>query len=171
MTIKTRLAPRKLLQLSAGALAATSGVLTLGGTRRAFASARPSGYNALICLHLNGGNNSHNWVVPVSQPAYGVYATGRRSSPCLRTRCCRSKVRRPRGVTYGLHPSCPELQALFNAGTAAIVGNVGPLIQPATAVQALAGSVALPPQIFSHLNQLTEWQTGVPQSQAPYGWR
>jgi uncharacterized protein (DUF1501 family) len=76
----------------------------------------------------------------------------------------------PNGVTYGLHPSCPELQALFNRGTAAIVGNVGPLIQPTTAAQARAGSVALPPQIFSHLNQMTEWQTGVPQSTEPYGW-
>jgi uncharacterized protein (DUF1501 family) len=50
------------------------------------------------------------------------------------------------------------------------VRNVGPLIRPTTAAQALAGSAPLPPQIFSHLDQSNQWQSGVPQAVAPYGW-
>jgi uncharacterized protein (DUF1501 family) len=168
MSIQTRLTRRHLLQLGAGALAAST--VTLGGARRGFAAAGQSGYKALVCLHLNGGNNSHNWVVPVSQPAYGVYATGRQDLALAQNSLLPLQGAAPNGVTYGLHPSCPELQALFNRGTAAIVGNVGPLIHPSTAAQARAGSAALPPQIFSHLNQTTEWQTGVPQAKTPCGW-
>jgi uncharacterized protein (DUF1501 family) len=168
MIIQKPLSRRRLLQLGAGTFAASA--VTLGAAGRGFASTSTSGYKALVCLHLNGGNNSHNWVVPVSQPAYGVYAAGRQNLALPQSSLLPLKGAAPNGVTYGLHPSCPELQALFNRGTAAIVGNVGPLIHPTTVAQARAGSVALPPQIFSHLNQMTEWQTGVPQSPAPYGW-
>jgi uncharacterized protein (DUF1501 family) len=169
MAIKVNLSRRHFLQLGAGALA-TSSVLGLSGARRAHASTSLGDYKALVCLHLNGGNDSHNWVAPVSQTAYGVYAAGRGALALPQSSLLPLNGAAPNGVTYGLHPSCPELQALFNSGTAAIVGNVGPLIQPTTKVQALANSVPLPPQIFSHLNQMTEWQTGVPQSPAPYGW-
>ena len=71
-------------------------------------------------------------VVPMTDRAYGVYAAGRNglpwSSPLLPLNGTASN-----GVQYGLHPSCPELQGLFNAGNPAIVSNVGPLIQPTTA--------------------------------------
>jgi uncharacterized protein (DUF1501 family) len=169
MTIKLDISRRHFLQLGAGALAASS-VLGRSGARRALAAASPGGYKALVCLHLNGGNDGHNWVVPISQPTYGLYAAARGDLALPRSALLPLKGAAPNGVTYGLHPSCRELQALFNSGSAAIVGNVGPLIQPTTRAQALAGSVSLPPQIFSHLNQVTEWQTGVPQSVAPYGW-
>jgi len=169
MTIKPEISRRHFLQLGAGALA-TSSVLGMNGARRAVASTSSSGYKALICLHLNGGNDGHNWVVPVSQPAYGAYASARGDLALPQSSLLQLKGAAPNGVTYGLHPSCRELQGLFNSGTAAIVGNVGPLIQPTSKAQALSGSVTLPPQIFSHLNQVTEWQTAVPQSAAPYGW-
>lgn len=168
MLMNTHLTRRRLLQLGVGTLAASA--ITLSGARRGLAAANLSGYKALVCLHLNGGNNGHNWVVPMSQPAYGVYAAGRRELALPQSSLLPLKGAVSNGATFGLHPSCPELQRLFNAGAAAIVGNVGTLIQPTTAAQARAGSVALPPQIFSHLNQLTEWQTGVPQSVSPYGW-
>jgi len=167
--MKADISRRHFLQLGAGALAASS-VLTLGDSRRAFASTSLGGYQALVCLYLNGGNNGHNFVVPTSSSAYSVYAAGRLSLALPLNSLLPLNGAAPNGVTYGLHPSCKELQALFNAGTAAIVGNVGPLMQPTTAAQAIAGSVALPPQIFSHLNQSTEWQTGVPQAAVPYGW-
>jgi uncharacterized protein (DUF1501 family) len=169
MIMKADASRRRFLQLSSGVLA-TSSVLTLGAAHRAFASTSPSGYKALVCLYLNGGNNGHNWVVPISQSAYNVYATGRQGLALPQSSLLPLQGASANGITYGLHPSCPELQALFNAATAAIVGNVGPLIQPTTVAQARAGSVPLPPQIFSHLNQSNEWQTGVPQSLAPYGW-
>jgi uncharacterized protein (DUF1501 family) len=162
------LSRRRFLQIGAGALA-TSGMM-LGGSRRALASTGPSGYKALVCLYLNGGNDSHNWVVPISETAYNVYARGRQSLTLPLPSLLPLNGTAANGVKYGLHPSCKALQSLFNSGTAAFVGNVGPLIHPTSAAQAIAGTVTLPPQIFSHLNQSTEWQTAVPQALVPYGW-
>ncbi|MEJ1964008.1 MAG: hypothetical protein WDO56_21680 [Gammaproteobacteria bacterium] len=44
------------------------------------------------------------------------------------------------------------------------------MIQPTTKAQAQSGSVELPPQLFDHLGQQTQWMTGVPQSLSRYGW-
>ena len=56
----------------------------------------------------------------------------------------------------------PELQNLFNQGKVTMVANVGTLVAPVTRVQYMSGSVALPPQLFSHEDQAVQWQTSVP---------
>lgn len=168
--MKSKLSRRRFIQLGAGAAVASS-VLTIGGSRRASAAtASPTGYKALVCLLMNGGNDGHNWVVPVTNSAYSVYATGRNDLALAQASLLPLTGAAANGVTYGLHPSCPELQGLFNAGKAAFVCNVGPLVQPTTVTQAQQGSVALPPQLFSHINQSIEWQTGVLPSQGGSGW-
>ena len=52
----------------------------------------------------------------------------------LRAERAGQRLRQPRsdGSSYGLHASMPELANLFNAGKAAIVANVGTLVQPVT---------------------------------------
>jgi uncharacterized protein (DUF1501 family) len=167
--MKLNVSRRDFLQMGAGALL-TSGVVTFSGTRPASASSGLSGYKALVCLMLNGGNDGHNWSVPMTSSAYSVYAAGRKDLALASSTLLPLAGTASNGVTYGLHPSCPELQSLFKSGKAAFVCNVGPLIQPTTVAQARAGSVPLPPQLFSHYNQSTEWQTGVPQSIQPSGW-
>jgi uncharacterized protein (DUF1501 family) len=65
--------------------------------------------------------------------------------------------------TFALHPLMPNLQALFSQGHAAVVPNLGTLLQPTTPAQYLAGSSAahpLPPLLFSHSDQQSTWQTG-----------
>jgi uncharacterized protein (DUF1501 family) len=167
--MKPDISRRRFLQLGAGAVAASS-VLTLSGIDRATASTGLSGYKALVCLYLGGGNDGNNWVVPMSESTYRLYATGRSGLALPQSALLPLNETAANGVNYGLHPSCGEIQALFNAGHAAFVCNVGPLIQPTTAAQARSESKQLPPQLFSHLNQSTEWQTGVPQALTPYGW-
>ncbi len=167
--MKKELSRRDFLQLGAGALL-TSGVMTLAGTRASHSATGLSGYKALVCLFLNGGNDGHNWLVPLTSSAYSLYTTGRQDLALASNTLLPLNGTASNGITYGMHPSCPQLQSLFNTGKAAMVCNVGPLVQPATIVQAKAGSVALPPQLFSHYNQSVEWQTGVPQSIQPYGW-
>jgi len=39
--------------------------------------AKVSDYKALVCLFLNGGNDSFNMLVPRQQSAYNEYATAR----------------------------------------------------------------------------------------------
>jgi uncharacterized protein (DUF1501 family) len=166
--MKSNFSRRQFIQLGTGAAIASS-LLPLGRFGSAVASSA-TGYKALVCLMLNGGNDGHNWVVPVTTSAYGVYAKGRQSLALAQNSLLPLKGAAANGVTYGLHASCPDLQAMFNAGSAAFVSNVGPLIRPTTVAQARADSSPLPPQLFSHFDQVNEWQTAVPQAQTSLGW-
>jgi uncharacterized protein (DUF1501 family) len=155
-----------------GRVAVSSALLTAfpGADKVLAATTNTSGYKALVCLMLNGGNDGHNWIVPTSASAYSVYAQGRQGLALAQNTLLSLPGASSGGNSYGLHPSCPELQALFNAGNAAFVCNVGTLIQPTTKTQAQSGSVPLPPQLFSHYDQNTQWQLGAPQATTPYGW-
>jgi uncharacterized protein (DUF1501 family) len=74
------------------------------------------------------------------------------------------------GQLYGLHASCAGFQELFNGlgGDTArrrlsIISNIGTLIQPVNKAQYLAETVPLPRALFSHSDQIDQWQTSVPQ--------
>ena len=34
-------------------------------------------YKAIVCVFLNGGNDSHNWVIPTDPAGYAAYASAR----------------------------------------------------------------------------------------------
>jgi uncharacterized protein (DUF1501 family) len=75
------------------------------------------------------------------------------------------------GDTYGLHPLMPELQNLYNSGNAAIMANVGMLVQPTTRALYLNNNQAqLPTQLFSHSDQVNQWQSAIPNGTANTGW-
>jgi uncharacterized protein (DUF1501 family) len=40
-------------------------------------AATTTGYKALVCLYLNGGSDTHNWVVPTDASGYAEYAGAR----------------------------------------------------------------------------------------------
>jgi uncharacterized protein (DUF1501 family) len=50
------------------------------------------------------------------------------------------------------------------------MANTGTLVQPVTLAQYNAGTVALPPQLFSHANQQVQWQSSVPDQPFTTGW-
>lgn len=62
--------------------------------------------------------------------------------------------------TFALHPLMPKLQRLFAQGHAAVVANVGTLVQPISRQQYLDGTVPVPKNLFSHADQQATWQTG-----------
>jgi uncharacterized protein (DUF1501 family) len=65
----------------------------------------------------------------------------------------------------------PEMQTLYNAGNAAILANVGMLVKPITRQMYLANSSAnVPVQLFSHGDQVNQWQSAVPDGSAIAGW-
>ncbi|MFZ1748766.1 MAG: DUF1501 domain-containing protein, partial [Saprospiraceae bacterium] len=74
------------------------------------------------------------------------------------------------GRQYGLHPSLPRMQAMFEANKLAFVSNVGTLIQPTTRQQFYDGNVPLPLGLYSHSDQIMHWQTGVPDRRVGQGW-
>ena len=127
-------------------------------------------YRALVCVFLFGGNDSFNMLVPRSNAEYGVYADARQNLAVAQGDLLAINPLVGDGVDYGLHPSMPGLQTLFESGAAAFMANVGPLIEPATKDQLLAGSVQLPPQLFSHNDQQDQWQSLKGIGQSSTGW-
>jgi uncharacterized protein (DUF1501 family) len=75
------------------------------------------------------------------------------------------------GRTFATHSSLPKVAQLFNVDRKlAIVGNVGVLLQPTTMAQYNAKSVPLPPQLFSHSDMQSHWQSGEPALPFATGW-
>jgi uncharacterized protein (DUF1501 family) len=73
--------------------------------------------------------------------------------------------------TYGLHPSLVEIQGLYNQGKAAVLANVGMLVEPITRALYLTNNGALVPSaLFSHSDQSAQWQTGIASGTGSSGW-
>jgi uncharacterized protein (DUF1501 family) len=168
-----RTSRRNFLRISAGALASSAMLSTVPAWQRALAATSGSftDYKALVCVFLTGGNDGFNWFVPLSNAGYQIYSTNRRSlalpqtgtgAPLLLQGNGSATATASDGNQYGIHPSCPELQALFNSANMAVVANVGSLIKPTTQAAIASNSVPLPPQLFSHVDLQTLWQTSVP---------
>jgi uncharacterized protein (DUF1501 family) len=169
--MKKNLSRRDILRIGGAALGSSAVLGRLTLPRHALAGGSyVSGYKALVCVYLTGGNNGFNMVVPTASSAYATYAASRGNLAVAQSSLLPLDGTASDGNTYGLHPSCPELQGLFNTGKMALVCNVGTLMQPTTVAQAQSGSVPLPPQLFSHIDQTNQWMTCNPQSQQLFGW-
>jgi len=70
---------------------------------------------------------------------------------------------------FALSPQMPEMQSLFQTGEMAIIGNVGPLIEPTTRQSFEDSSVQLPPRLFSHNDQQSTWMA-LETEGAQLGW-
>ena len=168
---------RFLKQASCAALGSTGVLSTLFNLRMAnIASAQTSidnDYKALVCLFLAGGNDSYNMLVPTEASEYANYQAVRGSVALPTTgddALLPINALDTNGRSFAIHPAMPELQALFNSGNVAFVSNVGTLVEPTTMAQFKSGSVSLPRALFSHNDQITQWQTVMPQIASPTGW-
>ncbi|MDO9452194.1 MAG: DUF1501 domain-containing protein [Stagnimonas sp.] len=161
---------RDMLRLGTQTAASASMMATLGSLQTAMAASDTTGYKALVCVFLAGGNDAYNWLVPRSDAAYKEYADSRKNLALAKADLLAITPTNTGSALYGLHPSCPEIQTLFNTGKAAFVVNTGPLVQPTTLAQYKAESVPLPYQLFSHSDQQALTQTSIANSTARYGW-
>ncbi len=124
-------------------------------------------YKALVIVYLNGGSDGNNMLVP-TDGAYTDYMNAR-ANLALSKASLVALSGTSAGHTFGLHPSLAPLAGLYNAQRLGFISNVGPLVQPATAAQVLAGSVKVPPFLLSHSDQtaiVQGWQV----SEDASGW-
>lgn len=137
-----------------------------------FAPAAPltNDYRALVCILLAGGNDSFNMVVPTTTESYNAYSATRSNLALPQGSLLPLNYTDPSGYQYGLHPSMPEVQGLFNDQKAAIVANVGTLRVPVTKTEVLNGTALLPLGLLSHADQIRQWQTSLPQERTSKGW-
>ena len=174
---------RKFLKLSAATPIALAGSSMLGSLAGMNAQAMDTdGYKALVCVFLFGGMDCHDTVLPYDQTSYNQYAAIRSSllqsysalpGGSSRTRQALLPLSAASassgGRQFALPPQMSALHGLFGDGKAAIVGNVGPLLQPTDRASLLAGSVPLPKRLFSHNDQQSTWMSFAPEG-SQLGW-
>jgi uncharacterized protein (DUF1501 family) len=143
--------------------------LSLAGRAAADSLEPGDDYRALVCLFLNGGNDSFNMLVPRSGSAYDEYKTTRQALALDAGEILpigRAAANHPE---LGLHPGMPELKALFDQGKAAFVANVGSLVRPVTLAE-FRKQLAMPVGLFSHSDQQGQWMTALPDRHHDTGW-
>ena len=179
---------RRTGQLALGS-AAMPLALNLAAIGQAAAFNAPGGdYKALVCVFMYGGNDYANTVVPYDNASYDQYSTirgggvGRTAGGiALAQADLTATLLNPTvapvdtlGVPrqFALHPSMTGLAGLFNAGQAAVQLNVGPLVKPLSRADYNSSNRTLyprPPQLFSHNDQSSIWQSSSPEG-SKIGW-
>ncbi len=138
-----------------GALAQLAGVSPLRSMAAFAQSSAANDYKAIVCLFLNGGNDSNNMLVPLSGSQYTAYNQARGSNAVAQGHLLALP-----NSPYGLNPAFPNLSKAFASGNAAMIANVGPLVQPTTAAQYQAASVQIPGSLMAHDDQQEVWELG-----------
>jgi uncharacterized protein (DUF1501 family) len=134
-------------------------------------AASTTDYKALVCIFLFGGNDSNNTLVPYDTTNSDI--TGYANYQKIRGPLAIPKsvlLQLKQAPEFSLHPSLPEMQTLFNNGNAAIVANVGTLMQPLTPTQFQSGNYSTPSNLFSHPDQQLEWQNAAQSGATSTGW-
>ncbi len=155
-----------------GTAAMTSAIRDLRFMNAAVAQSNVSDYKALVCIFLQGGNDSNNLIIPTVTSEYDSYASIRTPILALPQGSLQTLdgYTDPDGHSFGLHPACPELKTLFNENKLALLFNAGTLLYPMTRAQYQGGILKKPPQLFSHADQVTQWQTSIPDQPPVTGW-
>lgn len=152
-----------------GTTALFSSLLGLRLANSLAAQSAPPDYKALVCLFLAGGNDSFNMLVPTTTQEYAAYSAARGGLALARNSLLAITPANLGGRTLGIHPSMPEVRDLFNAGNLAFVANVGSLIRPTTLADYQAGRHR-PVSLYSHADQIKQWQTCIPDQRTAIGW-
>ncbi|MEO1041092.1 MAG: DUF1501 domain-containing protein [Pseudomonadota bacterium] len=168
---------RTFLKGAGAAAISAAGVSGVPATFTAHA-AGTSGYKALVCVFLFGGLDNHDFILPYDQSSYDAFASIRQTllttQGTSRDRASLLALNPLNASDFGsrqfaLPPEMPLLKGLFDSGNMALVGNVGPLIEPVTRTTFENGSARVPPRLFSHNDQQATWQSSEPEG-AQFGW-
>lgn len=128
-------------------------------------------YRALVCLFLSGGNDSFNMLVPREASAYATYQASRSNLALTPAQLIDIHPLPLSQPTFAVHGGMPEVASLFDSGNAAFVANVGTLVEPVSnRTQVINNSKKLPLGLYSHSDQIEQWQTSVPNSRSGIGW-
>ncbi len=124
----------------------------------AHAQAAGTNYRALVSIHLNGGNDGFNMIVPSAGAAYQEYAKGRGHLAVPSSDLLPLNPNTANTTPVGLNPHMAALKPLFDSGQLAFQSNVGTMLEPGSAEDVRNKSIQLPEQLFSHNDQTRQWQ-------------
>ena len=159
---------------SSGALGFAAGSGMLAGLAGQSASAADfSGYKALVCVFLKGGLDHADTILPYDTASHSAlqgirtnlfssYDVGSGNSSrdiANMLELEATNISSFGGRKFALSPEFSGMHDLFQSGDAAIVGNVGPLIEPTTRASMDNFSAEIPDRLFSHNDQQSTWMS------------
>ncbi len=181
---KKRPSRRAVLKAAAGcgamsSMSMASTFLNLQATRAMASPSDPNDYKSLVCLFLNGGNDSYNMLAPKGSE-YADYSTVRGGTTNGGIAIAQNQlldIAGPSGRPFGLHPGLNSdlnggtgVQGLYNSEKLSFVANIGSLIEP-TNIDSYRAQSKLPLGLFSHSDLQRHWMTGIPQDRSQLqGW-
>jgi len=144
----------------------------------------PSDYRALVCIFMAGGNDGNNTIIPNHSDAslsnYSAYSSARNTQGLAIAQSALLPISVPRmgGLTYGLNPNLGTvagginngIHELWAQGKMAVVTNTGTLVQPMTRTQYQNNSIKKPFQLFSHSDQVSQFQSARSDTPSFTGW-
>ena len=170
---------REFIKSSCGALGMVAlstqlrhlGAVSVLAQKAVDAAPEGAGYKALVCVFLQGGNDSNNMVIPNYDEGYNQYAAARGSQGLAIPRANLLSITPPsmQGQVYGLHPMLSGLHTLWGQGKLAVACNVGPLVRPITRAEYQSGAPR-PYQLFSHSDQVEQFRTAISTFRSTTGW-
>lgn len=141
-------------------------------------------YKALVCVLFEGGMDSYNTLIPSGITVGGDNGFNDyknvRSDLAVQSAASLLQLTNPqctgfRGLpcnygSFGVHPTMSGIRDLFNSGKLAFMSNIGTLVEPIMNYNEYqSGLKKLPLGIYSHSDQVMQWQTSVPQSRDALG--
>ena len=169
---------RRFLQASAAGFLGATGALAGLGRQQALA-ASTTGYKALVCLMFKGGTDMFDVVLPRDQASFDAYAALRPGIVNGHEGGTRDRDNQialnPSNASdfgtrrFGLAPEVKAFADMFESGEGALVGSVGPLLEPTTREAMESRGVDLPKSLFSHNDQQSTWMALGPEG-ARRGW-
>jgi uncharacterized protein (DUF1501 family) len=151
---------------SLGSLAAAGDFARFGMLNAA--ASQDGSYKALVCVFMYGGNDSNNLIVPLDTAGYNAYSGIRKNLAIAQSALL--PVQTAKAAPFGFHNLLPDVQKLFTNKQLAVVANIGSLVAPLTRAQYIANQGMIPLNLFSHLDQQTQWQTSVANGMSTTGW-
>jgi uncharacterized protein (DUF1501 family) len=149
--------------------------LSLAGTA---AAQTANDYKAIVCVFLEGGNDSFNTILATDTPSWTQYRRWRDTGTIptylppvgsdggvlpITPKTSQS------GRTFALHPNLSGLVDLFNQKRLAIVSNIGPIKGPVDLSNYQTGvEPYLPSALYSHSSQSAHWQAQT--ANGGFGW-
>lgn len=156
---------RRFLQASGGAAC-----FARLGLINALAQSTATDYKALVCVFLAGGNDGHNTIVPQATTDYNTYKSIRGVLALPDANAKLLPISTKAGVPYALTDALSPIHSMWAQGLMAAVANVGLMVSPVTRKAYQDKSVPLPVNLFSHSDQISQTQSGVPSAGGGTGW-
>lgn len=168
--------------MGAGTLLSTLTSLgSVNGAVKKETTSPPEDYKAIVCILLAGGMDSYNVLIPNGNGSNGD--NGLAEYNAIRTDLAITNplaLNNPlansfRGrlspyQSFGVHPGMTGVRDLYNTGKLSFLSNIGTLVEPVADSTAYQNSATkLPLGIYSHADQIMQWQTSVPQSRDALG--